>query len=76
MRFRVDYAFDRERHALVLLLVSVLALQAASAPQPYQPSPLPDRVILNWTEDPSTGFSVTWRTDTTVAGPWRKSCRR
>jgi hypothetical protein len=65
MRFSVDHAFTR-RHARVLLLVSVLALQAASAPQPYQPSPLPDRVILNWTEDPSTGFSVTWRTDTTV----------
>lgn len=29
------------------------------------PSPYPDRIIQNITEDPSTGFSVTWRTDTT-----------
>ena len=27
----------------------------------------PDHIVLNPTEDPSTGMSVTWRTDTTVA---------
>jgi len=31
-----------------------------------KPSPLPDRVILTWSGDPSTTQSVTWRTDATV----------
>ena len=39
---------------------------------PYEPSkahaptPLPDRVVLTWSEDPATTQSVTWRTDTSV----------
>ncbi len=28
------------------------------------PTSYPDRITLNITEDPSTGFSITWRTDT------------
>ncbi|WP_373651190.1 fibronectin type III domain-containing protein [Schlesneria sp. DSM 10557] len=32
----------------------------------YKPTPLPDRVILSWTGDPSRTQAVTWRTDTTV----------
>jgi 3',5'-cyclic AMP phosphodiesterase CpdA len=55
--------------ALALLLafsLNLLALQPASAADAYRPSPFPDRVILNWTADPSAGVSATWRTDTTV----------
>lgn len=32
----------------------------------HAPSPMPDRVVLTWSEDPATTQSVTWRTDTTV----------
>lgn len=32
----------------------------------YAPTPVPDRVVLTWAEDPATTQSVTWRTDTTV----------
>ena len=31
-----------------------------------QPSPLPDRVILTWEDNPSTTQSVSWRTDISV----------
>ena len=33
----------------------------------YKPTPLPDRIILTWTGDPSRTQAVTWRTDTSVA---------
>ena len=29
----------------------------------HEPSPLPDRVVLTWEDDPATTQSVTWRTD-------------
>lgn len=29
----------------------------------HQPTPLPDRLVLTWEDDPSTTQSVTWRTD-------------
>ena len=32
----------------------------------HAPTPLPDRVVLTWEEDPATSQSVTWRTDATV----------
>jgi len=32
----------------------------------HAPTPLPDRVVLTWSEDPATTQSVTWRTDTSV----------
>jgi hypothetical protein len=32
----------------------------------YRPTPLPDRIILTWTGDPSRSQAVTWRTDTSV----------
>ena len=37
-----------------------------SAPETYAPSPLPDRVILTWEDNPSTTQSVSWRTDISV----------
>lgn len=33
---------------------------------PYPPSPVPDRIILTWSDDPATTQSVTWRTDVSV----------
>ena len=32
----------------------------------YAPTPLPDRVVLTWSDDPATTQSVTWRTDPSV----------
>jgi len=29
----------------------------------YEPSPIPDRILLTWTSDPSVSQAVTWRTD-------------
>lgn len=33
----------------------------------YRPSPLPDRIVLTWSDNPAASQSVTWRTDRTVA---------
>lgn len=33
----------------------------------YKPTPVPDRIILNWTGDPATTQAVTWRTDVSVS---------
>ncbi|MEJ5370059.1 MAG: metallophosphoesterase family protein [Bryobacteraceae bacterium] len=51
--------------APLLAAASLLALQDGSAS--YSPSRLPDRIVANWTAEPSTSFSVTWRTDTSVS---------
>ena len=32
----------------------------------WEPDAVPDRIVLSWSDDPSTTMSVTWRTDTTV----------
>jgi 3',5'-cyclic AMP phosphodiesterase CpdA len=32
----------------------------------YAPTPVPDRIILTWTGDPSSMQAVTWRTDTQI----------
>ena len=32
----------------------------------WKPSAVPDRIVISWSDDPSTTMSVTWRTDTTV----------
>ena len=32
----------------------------------YAPSPVPDRTILTWSDDPATTQSVSWRTDVSV----------
>lgn len=76
MRFRSGSIVTR-RHAntlaLLLLLAfspNALALQASLPVEAYRPARFPDRVILNWTADPSTGFSVTWRTDTAGRPAW------
>ncbi len=33
----------------------------------YQPTPLPDRIVLTWAGDPATSQAVTWRTDDSVS---------
>ncbi len=35
----------------------------------YIPTPIPDRIILTWSHDPSISQCVSWRTDTTVTNP-------
>lgn len=53
----------------VALMMGPASLQGFQAGDPavvHQPGAMPDRVILNWTEDASTGFSVTWRTSTEI----------
>ncbi|MGC9353073.1 MAG: fibronectin type III domain-containing protein [Mariniphaga sp.] len=47
-------------------LVMVFGVQLLVA-QMNAPSPCPDRVVLNLTENPSTSVAVTWRTDVTVS---------
>jgi hypothetical protein len=51
----------------VAFAASSAAFQSQAPAETYRPGVFPDRVILNWTEDASTGFSVTWRTSTAVA---------
>ena len=35
----------------------------------HRPKPLPDRVVLTWSGDPTKSIDVTWRTDTTTGVP-------
>ncbi len=35
----------------------------------HRPTPLPDRVVLTWSDDPTTSIDVTWRTALTVGTP-------
>ena len=37
-----------------------------SAQKAHAPTPLPDRVVLTWNDNPAISQSVTWRTDTSV----------
>jgi 3',5'-cyclic AMP phosphodiesterase CpdA len=65
----------------LVVLVGVVAVAPAAAhenhradwkPEAYAPSqahaptPLPDRVVLTWVDDPATSQAVTWRTDTSI----------
>ncbi|MCL4797437.1 MAG: fibronectin type III domain-containing protein [Bryobacteraceae bacterium] len=52
--------------ACLLAAAPLCAFQAQAPAEVYRPSIFPDRIIVNWTEDPATGFSVTWRTTTQV----------
>jgi 3',5'-cyclic AMP phosphodiesterase CpdA len=33
----------------------------------YRPTPLPDRIVLTWSQSPAKSQAVTWRTDTSIA---------
>jgi len=50
---------------IVFTLIVLLSIQYTKA-QSFKASPLPDRIILTWSADPSTTQSVTWRTDSTI----------
>ena len=62
--------------ATFLTLVSLLSFhisthdgwEATKYPpeQAHAPSPLPDRVVLTWEDNPATTQSVTWRTDISI----------
>ncbi|HRP57742.1 metallophosphoesterase family protein [Agriterribacter sp.] len=56
------------RTALVVLLTIVCSgLQAQTTTiNPFPPTPNPDRIVLNVTQDPSTSIAVNWRTCDTV----------
>ncbi|GMU22336.1 MAG: hypothetical protein AMXMBFR13_24220 [Phycisphaerae bacterium] len=67
--------------SLILVLLSrspALAHDGAvDAPAPrvadavlHAPSPMPDRVVLTWTGDPTSTQAVTWRTSTDVTKAW------
>lgn len=66
-------AQDSPGGSLLLAIALLLAITGAlfslqDAPGPGYPSgPYPDRIILTWSDDPSTTMSVTWRTDTSVS---------
>lgn len=68
-----------DRRLWVLLLAVIVAsaiaayghdyghgVPAVSNSEVYQPTPLPDRIVLTWTGDPATSQTVTWRTDGSV----------
>src|SRR5687768_2747677 len=43
--------------------------QAFTDKDQHRPTPLPERVILTWSGDPTNSIDVTWRTDTTTGEP-------
>jgi hypothetical protein len=56
------------KHIQFLSFVAFLFLCANSlVAQVNAPSPIPDRVVLNLTENPSTSVAVTWRTNVSVS---------
>jgi hypothetical protein len=73
--------------ALLLVGAGMLELRCASAheaeqsrqaftdTQQHKPTPLPDRVILTWSGDPTRSIDVTWRTDTTTSNPLAEFAR-
>ena len=42
------------------------SVRAVKPAEMYQPTPIPDRIILTWTGDPKTTQAVTWRTSIEV----------
>jgi hypothetical protein len=65
----------KESAAVILLAGVFLALPASAAWRDWTaredpPSPVPDRIILTWCDDPATTAAVTWRTDTSVDSAW------
>ena len=57
----------------ICLILLLLSTAPAYANEHYRaavdsiPSQIPDRIILNWSGDPTTTASITWRTDTSIA---------
>ena len=60
------------KKAALLLAAGLLIAQQAmkySDQLNHAPKPIPDRVILTWSGDPTSTQSITWRTDTSVSTP-------
>lgn len=56
------------KSCLVIILIATFSTaRGQGTVNPYKPSSMPDRVILNTTQDPSTSMAVNWRTDETVS---------
>ena len=55
-------------HIILLLFAAapVLAHEYHRAAVDSSPQEIPDRIVLNWSGDPATTVSVTWRTDTSI----------
>lgn len=55
-------------HIILLLFAAapVLAHEYHRAAVDSSPQEIPDRIVLNWSGDPATSVSVTWRTDTSI----------
>ncbi len=66
MSFIMKVIFTATIIASVLLLLIIPISSQAQNIDPYPPGPYPDRIILSWSESPSTTQSVTWRTDVSV----------
>jgi hypothetical protein len=51
---------------LLLGVAGILSSREGKIPEAelHRPTAMPDRIILNWSGDPATTQSVTWRTDT------------
>ncbi|MQA90200.1 MAG: metallophosphoesterase [Gemmatimonas sp.] len=78
MRFLIDRSNRRMAFSVLTVLAGVSGLAAVGMPgassAPAAPewevlSPYPDRIVLTWSQDPTTTQSVTWRTDPTVTNP-------
>ena len=51
---------------LLLIAGQAWAQEAHRAAVDSRPTQIPDRIVLNWSGDPATTASVTWRTDTRI----------
>ncbi len=51
---------------ILLILLCAAWANASPAEEMFRPTPMPDRIVLTWSGDPSTSQAVTWRTDTSV----------
>lgn len=58
------------RKYILVLAYCLLTTLVVAQNKPYAPSPVPDRIVLSWSEDPARTQSVTWRTDVTVKIAW------
>lgn len=52
--------------ATILIINPSFTTSDPDTSDPYPPQPIPDRIILSWSDDPATTQSVTWRTDVSV----------
>ncbi len=78
----MNFPFDRFRNYSASLLVGLLSsttlvgahdgddhshpVRQVKPAEMYAPTPMPDRIVLTWSGDPTTTQSVTWRTSTEV----------